>query len=58
MHVITLIVAIIAAVLFAIEGAGKNTSGKSLIAWGLCLFVVAFILAFTLAGDDMIYLIE
>lgn len=54
MHVITLVVGIIAAVVFGVE----YSRTKALIALGLCLLTVTLILAFTLVGDDVIHLIE
>lgn len=54
MHVITLIVGIVAAVIFGVD----YSRSRALIALGLCLLTVTLILAFTLAGEDMIHLIE
>lgn len=54
MHVITLTVGIIAAVVFGVE----YSRTKALVALGLCLLTVTVILAFVLAGDDIIYLTE
>ena len=65
MHVITLVLAIIAAVLFLIDSSGRVTraDGRRSFAWGLTalglfFLTVAFICAWTLRGDDLIYFIE
>jgi hypothetical protein len=61
MHIITLIFAIVAAVLFAIGGSGRveaRSPWGNMIAWGLFFFVLAFIATWTLRGDDLIYFIE
>lgn len=61
MHVITLVFAIIAAVLFALGATGRVTPREpwsNLIAWGLFFLTLAFIGAWTLRGEDLIYFIE
>lgn len=54
MHVITLIVGIVAAVVFGVD----YSRSKVLVSLGLCLLTVTVILAFLLGGDDLIYLTE
>lgn len=61
MHVITLVLAIIAAVIFIIAASGRVVAKppySDLIAWGLFFATLAFICAWTLRGDDLIYFIE
>jgi hypothetical protein len=61
MHIITLIFAIVAAVLFAVGASGRvetRAPWSNLLGWGLFFFVLAFICAWTLRGDDLIYLVE
>jgi hypothetical protein len=61
-HPITVILGVIAAVLFAISGRGVDdrrvTRYGDLVAWGLFFLTLTLMAAFLLRGEDVFYLID